>query len=72
MHMCYFNFGTRFLQNKKNTKMRHFFNKYALIFLGTPFFPKKNPRRARTRASKMGWYYQNMLKRIWAQGPWGP
>ena len=27
----------------KYAKIRHFFNKYALFFWGTPFLPKKTP-----------------------------
>ena len=33
-------------------KILHFFNKYALFVLGTPFLPKKNPRRARRHSRK--------------------
>ena len=33
------------------------FQYIRILFWGTPFLPKKNPRRARRRPSKVGWSY---------------
>ena len=44
-----------------------FFNRYALYLFGTLFLPKKNPRRARRRASTRGLKLSNHLPQISGQ-----
>ena len=59
-------------KQQNNTNMNHFFNKYALFSLGTPFLPEKNPRRARHRLAKWAGAIQSPSLAQWFGPRLGP